>query len=102
MQKVLTPITGSWVKGRGADHYIYSADSITIIEPNSSGDLDTIQTAPQLRIRLNNSIGEELIELDTSGVLDADNLRSSVWSGYKDGRFNQAMLGIDLNSEYSR
>ncbi|MCB9270656.1 MAG: DUF4270 domain-containing protein [Lewinellaceae bacterium] len=83
-------------------NYIYSADSITIIEPNSSGDLDTIQTAPQLRIRLNNSIGEELIELDTSGVLDADNIYDHLYGlGIKTVASNQAMLGIDLNSEYS-
>ena len=83
-------------------NYIYSADSITIIETNSSGDLDTIQTAPQLRIRLNNSIGEELIELDTSGVLDADNIYDHLYGlGIKTVASNQAMLGIDLNSEYS-
>ncbi|MCB0602245.1 MAG: DUF4270 family protein [Saprospiraceae bacterium] len=83
-------------------NYIYSTDSVTVVEPNSSGDLDTVQSAPQIRIRLNNSVGEELIALDTSGVLDVDNIYDHLYGlGIKTVASNQAMLGIDLSSEYS-
>ncbi|MCB0658442.1 MAG: DUF4270 family protein [Saprospiraceae bacterium] len=84
-------------------NYYFNNDSVTVIEPINSGtQLDTVRKAPQIRIRLNDGIGNELIELDTSGVLDVDNLYDH-FEGLtiRTVASNQAMLGIDLNNTAS-
>jgi|GEM_PF-2719902 len=84
-------------------NYTPRTDSMTIVEIDRLGELDTLQVAAQLRFRLSSVFGSFLMGLDTVNYTIADSFFSSM-SGLileQDG-MNNAMLPIRLRGALSQ